>query len=112
MIHKYGEFTTKQINAEVDRLRKSIFFLLLCVDKETRDSYQHISVPLVFRNLLYRIGGLNDVLFQPVELVTVISLLQAAFNEYTSSHFNFKLYRKLILDAGTEILKIKECDTP
>jgi hypothetical protein len=37
-----------------------------------------------------------------------MSLLQAAMNEYNSLKFNFKTYRKLILDAGSEIDKLKE----
>ena len=42
----------------------------------------------------------------PTELVTVMSLLEAARMEYFSENFNFKIYRKLILDSGVEIMKI------
>ena len=59
-------------------------------------------------HLLYKLGGLNSVLYEPPELVTVISLLEAARIEYGKENFNFKIYRKLVLDSGAEILKIKE----
>ena len=42
------------------------------------------------------------------ELVTVLSLLQAAMTEYNNPEFDFQTYRKLILDAGAEVEKLKE----
>ena len=53
---------------------------------------------------------MNEVLYEPPELVSVISLLQAALTEYLSPTFEFKKYRKLLLDSGAEILKIKDGD--
>ena len=35
MKHLYGEFTQNQIKSAKESLRKSIFFLLVCVDKRT-----------------------------------------------------------------------------
>jgi len=55
-----------------------------------------------------RIGGLNDILFEPPELVTLLSLLQAARKEAQNKDFEFKKYRKLILDSHSLIDKIKE----
>ena len=39
-----------------------------------------------------------------------ISILEAALQEYQSECFNWKIYRKLILDAGAEIMRIGEGD--
>ena len=44
------------------------------------------------------------------EIVTTMSLLQAAKKEFNKDRFNFRIYRKLILDAGSEIEKLKEGD--
>ena len=89
-------------------LRSSIFFLLLCVDRKTAWEYEGIDVNKSVNGLLLKIGGMNGLLMNPPELVTVLSLLQAAMTEYNNPEFNFKTYRKLILDAGAEVDKLGE----
>ena len=108
MQHLYGEFTQNQIAEIKKSLRGSIFFLLLCVDKETAPEYKDVDVNKSFNGLLLKIGGLNHLLMCQPELVTVMSLLQAAMMEYNNPEFNFHVYRKLILDAGAEVDKLKE----
>lgn len=108
MVHKYGEFSENQIALIKKSIRGSIFFLLLCVDNETKDEYEDVDVNEAFTNLLNKLGGLNSILFEPPELVTVISLLERAMWTYNKPKFNFYKYRKLLLDAGSEVLKIKE----
>lgn len=108
MKHLYGEFTEEQIVQTKKSLRGSIFFLLLCVDRKTAWEYEGIDVNKSFSGLLLRIGGMNDLLMNPPELVTVLSLLQAAMTEYNNPEFNFKTYRKLILDAGAEVDRLGE----
>lgn len=108
MKHLYGEFTKDQIVQTKKSLRGSIFFLLLCVDKQTASEYKDIDVNKSFQGLLLRIGGMNDLLMNQPELVTVLSLLQAARTEYNNPEFDFQTYRKLILDAGAEVNKLKE----
>ena len=39
-----------------------------------------------------------------------MSLLKAAQSVYNEPTFDFREYRKLILDAGAEVLKIKDGD--
>ena len=108
MKHLYGEFTKNQIVQTKKSLRSSIFFLLLCVDKSTAYEYKNVDVNKSFNGLLLKIGGMNDLLMNPPELVTVLSLLQAALTEYNNPEFNFKTYRKLILDAGAEVDRLEE----
>ncbi len=108
MKHLYGEFTQNQIAQTKKSLRGSIFFLLLCVDCKTSHEYKDVDVNKCFKGLLLKIGGMNQLLMNQPELVTVMSLLQAAMNEYNDPEFDFKTYRKLILDAGAEVDKLKE----
>lgn len=108
MLHKYGDFPLDQISKTVKMLRKDIFFLLLCVDPDTKQEYENINVNKTFENIMHKISGMNELLFCPPHLVTTLSLLQDAYIEYQSPDFKFRLYRKLILDAGSEILKILE----
>lgn len=108
MQHLYGEFTQNQIAEIKKSLRGSIFFLLLCVDNKTSHEYKEVDVNKCFNGLLLKLGGLNQLLMNQPELVTVMSLLQAAMNEFNNPDFNFQTYRKLILDAGAEVYKLKE----
>ena len=110
MKHKYGNFTETQFLLTKKSIRKQIFFLLLCADPKTKSNYAHIDVNDAFRGLLYKLDGLNSVLGEPQELVDVISLLEEALIKYNESKFNFKTYRRLILNAGSLIDAIKEVD--
>lgn len=108
--HLYGEFSENQIAQTKKSLRGSIFFLLLCVDPKTSWEYPDVNVNQCFNGLLLKIGGLNELLLKQPEVVTTMSLLQAALMEYNNPDFNFGVYRKLILDAGAEISKLREED--
>lgn len=106
MVYKYGEFTDNQISQAKNNIRKSIFFLLLCVDPNTCDEYRNVDVNKAFEGLMYKLGGMNHIFVSSSGIVNVMSSLQAAWDEYNSSSFSFKVYRKLILDAGAEIMRI------
>lgn len=108
MDYKYGEFSENQIQTTKIYLRKRIYFLLLIVDPKTRDNYKNVDIDEAFNSELLKIGGLNSILYEPPELVTVLSLLEAALLEYHNEDFSYAKYRKLVLDAGNEVLKIKE----
>lgn len=106
--HKYGEFDYKQMDDVKKYIRKQIYFLLLYVDPNTKDEYPNVDVESAFINLQTKLGGMNELLFYPTELVVVLSLLERALIEFKNPEFSFGVYRKLILDAGNEVLKIKE----
>lgn len=108
--HKYdGEFKPEQIAEEKKRLRSSIFFLLLAVDPETSANYPDVNVDKTFANLLYRLGGMNELLLCQPEIVSCMSWLESAKEEFGKSDgFNFSAYRNAILTAGAEIAKLKE----
>lgn len=108
MVYKYGEFTDNQIAITKQKMRKQIYFLLLCVDPKTKDEYKNIDINQAFDSLLRRFGGFNELLSYPPELVKVMSLLEAALMELNNPDFSFNSYRKLVLDAGSEVLNIKE----
>lgn len=108
--YKYGEFSDNQVNEAKINIRKSIFFLLLCVDPETSSEYSDVDVNDVFNNVQNKLSGMNIIFGEPVEVVTVISLLEEAKRLFNSEDFNFKKYRKLILDAGAEIMRISVGD--
>lgn len=113
MLHKYGDFTDNQISETKRHMRKKIFFLLLCIDPDTCDEYKNTDIYEAFNNILHEIGGLNSILEEPPELVRVLSLLEAAKielsrDDFTTEDFRHSAYRKLLLDAGSEVARIKE----
>lgn len=108
MEYRYGEFSGEQMVFAKSNMRKQIFFLLLIVDPTTASEYQDMSVEAAFENVLSTFGGLNALLGYPKEFVKVMALINAAFLEYQSEQFSWEKYRKLILKAGCEVLKIKE----
>lgn len=104
--YKYGDFADMQISDVINYLRKRIFFLLLYAeDLESKTNFPNVDLKQANTSLLWRISGLNSLLGEPKELVTVLSLLEEANNTITEN-FDFAKYRKLILDAGAEIIKI------
>lgn len=108
--HKYeGQFKPEQIAEEKKRLRSSIFFLLLAVDPETSDNYPDVNVDKTFSNLLCRLGGMNELLLCQPEIVSCMSWLESAKEEFEKTEeFDFSVYRNCILTAGAEIAKLKE----
>lgn len=110
MKHLYGTFTDNQVNETKKYLRNSIYFLLLCVGPNTCDDYRNIDVNQAFESSLTKLGGFNHLLYYHKNVVDVMSLLKAAQDVYNQPDFDFKAYRKLVLDAGVEVLKIKDGD--
>lgn len=111
MLTKYGDIPSHQISSAKEYLRKSIFFLLLYVDPEERIKFQHVDVNDAFEHVLYQLVGFNKILLEPPEVPIVMSTLEAARAVYNSGEdFSFHRYRKLILDAGSKIMEVKEGD--
>ena len=109
MEYKYGAYSESQLSATKQYIRKQIFYLLLYVDPKTSNEYTNVDVIKAFNGLQYKLGGLNSLLFEPPALVTVMSLLEAALMELQSQdEFDFSKYRKLVLDAGNEVVKIDD----
>ena len=99
MHSKYGEIPLDQIHNEKNKLQSAIF---LCLP------YKESNYPLLdeyFDALLFRLNGLNQLFMNQTEVLTLMSLLEAARHESS-----FKKYRKAILDATALVDAIKECD--
>lgn len=106
--YRDGCFSAEQIDEAKVYMRKQIYFLLLYVDPKLHEEYKDVDVNKAFDSILTWFSGLNVALNYPKALVRVISLLEAARTEYGRKGFSFEKYRKLVLDAGNEVLKIEE----
>ena len=110
MKHKYGSFDAKQISETKKSIRKRIFFLLLIAeDLETKSKFPDMDLYEAHVNLMYLISGFNELLGKPQEIVNVLCRLEEAL-KIIKPEFDFATYRKLILDAGAEVLKIPESE--
>lgn len=104
----YGHFDDKQFEKYKVRLHKELFWLLLYKDPKTKDEFNNIDFEKYFINLMKRIDGLNTLLSYPVEIISIMSILQAALNETREENFNYQSYRKLVLDAHSLVDKIND----
>jgi hypothetical protein len=102
MKHKYGEFNQNQIANYKKKLHNNVHWLLIYKEEnyEFLDEY--------FNSLMLRINGLNRILFYPIHIIELYNVLESAREILNSENFNFKTYRKLILDAHTFIDKLPE----
>lgn len=101
MKYLYGEFTDEQINEAVKQMHSDIHKLLLYKDNKMTDQIFNSDEDFVifFTNLLFRFGGLNELLGEPQQMVSLMSTLQAAYDEATSDTFRYKTFRRAILDC-------------
>lgn len=108
--YKYGDFTGLQIKEVKKKMRKQIFFLLILVDPNTSGQFRNVDAGSAIEDVLRTYGSLNNLLGYPKEFVDVMVLLNAAYLEYQkgSEEFEWSVYRKNILDAGSAVLSIKE----
>ena len=112
MKYLYGEFTDEQINEAVRQMHNDIHKLLLYKDKRIEEKIFDSDDDYVkyFTNLLFRFGGLNELLGEPKQMVSLMSTLQAAYDEIQNQHFRYKKFRKAILDCHGYIKSFFEPD--
>lgn len=106
MEHIYGYFTEEQMRDYKTKLHKDVFWLLLYKDPQKINDFPDVDYEKYFNGLMLKLNGLNELLLYPVELVEMMSLLEAAFLETKKEIFNFRTYRKLIFDAQSLVDKI------
>lgn len=104
----YGEFEPEQFDEYKRKLHAKMFWLLIYKDPATCKNYTDIHFDKYFQSLLKEINGLNDVLLCPPELIEVMSLLRAAYNESLRDPLDYAAYRKLVLDAHNALDRIGE----
>lgn len=107
---KYGNLSSHQISSVKSYIQKSIFYLLLYVDPKESINFPQVDVNKAFQHVFDQLIGFNKILLEPPEIPIVMNCLETALTIYNddSSDFNFQRYRKLILDAGSKIMEVKE----
>lgn len=104
---KYGNFTDTEVSDYKTKLHKKIFWLLIYKDPRTSGQYNYVDFNKYFTTLMKEINGLNTMLLhESSELIELMSILQAAYNETLMEQFNYHQYRKFILDAHSMLDKL------
>lgn len=107
MKSKYGDFSIDEIIEYKDKLHSKLFWLLLYKDPKTKDSFGYVDFDLYFTALMKELNALNEILYKPEGLVEIISILEAAYTESKNDSFNYRLYRKFVLDAHNLLDRVK-----
>ena len=104
MKHLYGEFTENQISQTALKMHNDIHKLLRYKDIKVteKDFLSDSDFDVFFVNTLIRFSGLNNLLLEPVDMVSLLSVLQSALTESRKKDFNFgsKGYARCAADAG------------
>lgn len=101
MQYLYGEFTYDQIKSAIRVMHNDIHKLLLYKDEDIHEVIfnSEDDFLIYFNSLLFRFGGLNELLGEPEYMVALISTLQAAYDNVQSDDYTFRTFRKAILDS-------------
>lgn len=104
--YEYGLYDEAQFASYKKKLHDLLYWLLLYKDPKTRDEFVNVNYNKYFENLMKRIDGFNKLMNYPKEIVEMDNLLESAFIETQKDTFDYKAYRKLVLDAEALIDKI------
>lgn len=110
MEHKYGSFPTSQLASHKQDLHKKIHWMLIYKDSKCNQEYKNVDVNQYIISVLLQLNGLNSILNFPSSLVALMSLIEGARLELFKEKFDYKLYRKILLDAHALIDKLPESE--
>lgn len=101
MNYKYGEFSSEQLNQLIMDIHKKIHRLLFLKESNSDCLYDCIM------DLIYEVSGLSSLFNDSKEFVELIVLLENIKLEVLNCDFEFKRYRKFVLDAHGLVDKLK-----
>lgn len=107
---EYGECTENQLEFYKTKLQKKIFWLIIYTDPKTSEPYKNFDVLRFHRNLIEEFSSFNSMFDFPDDFLEIINCLNEALDILMSDRFDFKRYRKLVLDAGALVTSLKVGD--
>lgn len=105
MKYLYGELDGVQVERYKKKLHSKIHWLLLYKDPEFKGRFD-VDYDEYFDSLMVAINGLNKLLFYPTVIVDLLTTLESAYLETKRPELNYKMYRKLVLDAHNLVDKL------
>lgn len=97
MKFKYGEFSDKQISCFSSHLHSMIHWLLVYAEEGDK------SLPNYFEKLQIKLAGINNLFDTNGDMVQLMALIESAKLIYVTEPFDWRQYRKMILDAHSVI---------
>ena len=97
----YGDFSEAQLNEFKKKLHSKIHWLLIYKEADDCQYFEEY-----FETLMKYIGSLNVVFGYNSMIIELLTTLQMAYDESKRQDFNFKTYRKYVLDAHNIVDKI------
>ena len=107
---KYGYIDEQQYESYKKHIRSSFYWLIQYSDPNTKDNYPTVNLQQYITLLQKELNGFNSLMLCPKEMVSIMSTLESALIDIENNTFNFKIYRKLFLDAGDLSVNIKVGD--
>lgn len=106
--YKYGTFDEQQIDFYKTRFQKKIFWLILYTDENTRHDFGNIDVEKYHVKCMEQLAGFNSLFGYSPDMVDILVTLECALNVLQDHDgFDFTKYRKLILDAGGMVKRLR-----
>lgn len=105
----YGTFNDAQMDDLIKRLHSKVHRLLIYKDPKITDDYSDVDYDKYYQFLMKEMDACNIIFRYPLAIVEVITLLQMAYNETKKEDFDFKAYRKFILNAQNYLDEIGKC---
>lgn len=99
----YGNMPDKALDQYKNQLHKEVHRLLLYKDPKMEDSFYNVDYDKYFIFLMKKLTALSEILANNSVLLSVLSTLQAAYNETLIEDFSFSDYKKLIFDTQSLI---------
>ena len=97
---KYGNVPAVQWQSHVYSLSQAVFLPLPFKEENVPYLEEYMS------SLILQIFGFNEMLGENKDVLSVIELLEGAKHELSKENFDYKVYRKAILDAYNFMKKI------
>lgn len=107
---EYGECTEHQLEFYKRKLQKKIFWLIIYTDPKTCEPYKDFNVLRFHRNLIEEFSSFNSMFDFPDDFLEIVNCLNEALIVLESKNFDFKKYRKLVLDAGALVRSMEVGD--
>lgn len=91
---KYGTFTDEQLKSYSKKLHSKVHWLLIYKENQTFSGFNEYC-----EYLLKYINSLNKIVGDNSKIVDLMVMVQMAYSEASSDEFDFKSFRRYVLDA-------------
>lgn len=102
----YGDYSKEQFEKYREKLHSKIHWLILYKDPETCDKFGYVDFDKYFYSLMCEINALNEIILDDPYVIELMTILQAGYDEIQKGGYEYKNYRKFILDAHSVLDKV------